>query len=245
MASLLSDKPGWVLDSLRTLWVVALTIVVSLVLIVLFPMPSGFKRRIERFWAKALLWSAGVRVYRHLKTPLDPSQKVILISNHQSYLDIPILIATSPIPIRFIAKRELVYLPFFGVAMALNGHILIQREALGSLKRLISRLSDPSLAQESIAVFPEGTRSRDGKIGPFKAGPFFLAKALQRPVWPVAIRGSMALMPKGGKLIRSGEVTVVYGVPFEPKGSSKQLAQQMPETLEGMLSFTRDPQASA
>lgn len=244
MGGRLSGKGQWVHDSIRTLWVVTLTVLLSLVFILLAPIPVGFKRRIERFWSKSLLWASGIRVESYLEGPLDLPKGVILIANHQSYLDIPILIATSPVPLRFIAKRELVFLPFFGIAMVLNGHILIKRETLGSLKGLLGRLSSPSLAQESFAVFPEGTRSKDGKIHPFKAGPFFLAKALGKPVLPVLIQGSRALMPKGSRLIRSGNVAVIYGSPFEPVGPPKRIAQEMPKILEGLLAPTRDPQAS-
>jgi len=119
--------------------------------------------------------------------------------------------------IRFIAKKQLGQIPLFGWAMAAGRFIFIDRKnpiaARKSIDRAAARIRDGS----SVAIFPEGTRSRDGLLGPFKKGGFHLAQQAGVPVVPIAIQGAGQVMPPGSVLVRPGPVTVTVGAPIETK----------------------------
>jgi 1-acyl-sn-glycerol-3-phosphate acyltransferase len=149
---------------------------------------------------------------------LDWSKPYIFLMNHQSAMDIPCAFAALPVNIRFIAKHILRYVPFLGWYMAMTGMIFINRsshrEAVKSLERAGQRIR----SGKSVLAFPEGTRSRDGLILPFKRGPFVLAIKAQVPIVPVAIEGSLQSLPRGGIWLRRHDLRVKVGQPIETKG---------------------------
>lgn len=141
----------------------------------------------------------------------------VIVSNHQSHFDILALVAELPLIVRFIAKKELRKIPVFGYAVALTNCIYVDRsdpaKAVKSLREGIRDLP-PSI---SMLFFAEGTRSRDGKIGPFKKGGFRTAKVAGWPILPVVVHGSRKILPKGELLVKPGtiEVEVLDPVPKE------------------------------
>ena len=160
---------------------------------------------------------AGVRVKVEGKERINPAEMYIYMSNHVSNLDPPILIPHIPRRSSVLVKKELFSVPILGQAMHLADLVSVDRsnrEAAVNSMRQAEKVMGRGL---NLMVFPEGTRSRDGRLLPFKKGPFYLAMDSGIPVVPVTILGSEKLMPKGSMLIRPGTVRLVFHRPISPK----------------------------
>lgn len=170
----------------------------------------------RELWAPVFLRIGGARIIVKGQEHVDPERPTIYVSNHQSTIDIPILLRAIPVNFRFVAKAQLKWVPFLGWYLWLAGHILIDR---GNSKAAIASL-DKGARQirsgTSIVVFPEGTRSDDGRILPFKKGPFLLALKAGVHVVPVTIEGTGEMMPKNSWNVRKNrELYVTLGEPID------------------------------
>lgn len=149
-----------------------------------------------------------------------PPRPVIYMSNHQSHLDIPVLYATLPSPsIRMLAKTELFRIPLWGASLRAAEFIEVDRS--NHARSLASIEEAARLVRDGVSIYlaPEGTRSRDGRIGRLKKGGFHLALGTGAPIVPVAICGTIDILPRGGKVMRSGQpVSVQIGPPIEVAG---------------------------
>jgi 1-acyl-sn-glycerol-3-phosphate acyltransferase len=195
---------------------------------------------ISRFWAWLILFLGGVSVRVHGLDRLDARQCYLFMVNHQSNVDIPVLLhGLAEFQLRWIAKKELLWVPFLGWAMWAGKHISIDREdtggALGSLKKAAARIAGGI----SIVVFPEGTRSIDGRLLPFKRGGFLLAAKTGTSIVPVTINGSHKILPKGAWRLRPGIVDVHVGEPLKMSkhrpGALRALAHQVQRIIEKRL----------
>jgi 1-acyl-sn-glycerol-3-phosphate acyltransferase len=149
-----------------------------------------------------------------------PQRAVVYMSNHQSHLDIPILYATLPSPtIRMLAKTELFQIPLWGRGLRAAEFIEVDR---GNHMRAVQSIDHAArLLREGVSIYlaPEGTRSVDGRIGRLKKGGFHLALGTGAPIVPVAIRGTIDILPRGGRVMRSGQkVRVRIGPSIEVAG---------------------------
>lgn len=173
------------------------------------------------WWAPAVLWLAGVKLKVEGRENIDPKKYYVFISNHQSYIDIPVIFSGLPVNIHFVAKEELRKFPFIGQYMAMMGMIFIERnssKAVESLKKagkLISR-------GKSVITFPEGTRTEDGSIGRFKKGTFLLAAESGVEIVPIKINGARAVWPKERVHLTPGTITLKIGKPVPSTGISKE-----------------------
>ncbi len=169
-------------------------------------------------WAPPLIRGAGARIEVNHRERLQLDRPAVYLFNHQSAFDIAVGFVSIPVPLRFVAKRELAYIPFLGWYMWATGMIFVDRgkgpRAIKSL-RAAARLVRKGA---NIIAFPEGTRSDDGRIGPFKKGMFVLAIEAGVPVVPVAIAGSRDVMPKNTFRFRPGLVRVNIGEPIPTEG---------------------------
>jgi 1-acyl-sn-glycerol-3-phosphate acyltransferase len=174
--------------------------------------------RLARWWSRILLWTAGVVLTVHVEGELDPRQPYVFMANHLSTVDIWALFIAVPVKIRFIAKKQLGRIPLFGWAMAAGRFIFIDRKNPIAARRSIDEACARIRAGSSVAIFPEGTRSRDGLLGPFKKGGFHLALTAGVPVVPVSIRGAGEVMAPGRLLVRPGPVVITIGAPIDTAG---------------------------
>jgi 1-acyl-sn-glycerol-3-phosphate acyltransferase len=183
-------------------------------------LPIWFGRKA---WSRSSLWLSGCTV-KVMRMPALPPGPIIFASNHESALDIWVLFKVIPRSFRFIAKQELFRLPVFGQYMRLGGHIPVDR---GNHTRAIQSLRSAGevvRAGTSLIVFPEGTRSHDGRVLPFKKGPFVVAMEAGVPVIPIAISGSGRVTPKRHIAIWPGEIRVAFGDPVDPRRFDDKVA---------------------
>jgi 1-acyl-sn-glycerol-3-phosphate acyltransferase len=197
------------------LWVVASSIVYCLTVICLSPIAAVTAKRVGRLWMTHLLFFSGVTVRTIGMEKLDRVGHYVFVVNHQSYFDIPVLSAGLPFFLSFIAKKGLFLIPIFGWGMAAIGHIWINRDnaraARKSITRAVSKLNKENI---SLVLFPEGTRSQNGDMGPFKRASFTLAIEAGVPVVPVSIVGIRSIMSKRSLSLRPGTVQLVVGDPI-------------------------------
>lgn len=189
--------------------------------------------RMARVWSRILLGVPGVKLQVVQRAPLDPKRPYIVMANHASMVDIWAVLLAIPVPFRFIAKKQLGAIPLFGWAMRAGRFIFIDRQNAVSARRSIEEAARRIKLGQSVVIFPEGTRTRDGRLNPFKKGGFHLALDSGAEIVPVAIQGSHAVMPPGSALIRSGTVRVEIGEPIATAGLS-------PGDREALLARVRD-----
>jgi 1-acyl-sn-glycerol-3-phosphate acyltransferase len=212
------------MDWARTAVIMAGVVIATLFFSVLAIAISFFSRdgnsvhRVGRVWARCLLALSGIRVSVVGIERIDADRPHIFMSNHQSNFDIPVLLGHLPVQFRWLAKAELFRIPIFGRAMRGAGYISIDRSdrpaAFGSLRQAAEKIRQGV----SILIFPEGTRSLDGSLKPFKKGGFVMAIGAGVPIVPVAVRGTYDIMPKHALLIRPREVAMEIGEPIPTAG---------------------------
>jgi 1-acyl-sn-glycerol-3-phosphate acyltransferase len=162
-------------------------------------------RSLARSWARIILRALGVRVEVGGRENVPPGPAVYA-ANHSSALDIPILFGYLPVDFRIIHKRSLYLIPILGWALYLGGHIGIDRANAFRARRSLGAAAERIRGGTSVAVFPEGTRSPDARVRPFKRGSFVLAAEAGVPVVPVSLLGVKAVVPQGIRTLRPGTV---------------------------------------
>jgi 1-acyl-sn-glycerol-3-phosphate acyltransferase len=185
----------------------------------LFDRSGDFGHRCARTWSLLILKTTGVRVRLTGAERLEPTRSYVLASNHQSIFDIPILFASLPLQLRIVAKESLGGVPFLGWHLQRTGHLLVDRKNPGAdivekMKRLVRE-------GNSLIVFPEGTRSVDGRVGRFKKGSFLVAIDAGLPVVPVSVAGSRHVMRKGRLMVCPGDVRVTVHEPIASAGVTR------------------------
>jgi 1-acyl-sn-glycerol-3-phosphate acyltransferase len=227
--------------------VIAVTMLLSMVIVLggLFDAQGKRVYRINQIWTWLIVKFAGITLTVKGLNQLDPRCQYLFVVNHQSNFDIPVLVQALPqFQLRWIAKKELLWIPFFGWAMWATRHIFVDRadslDALKSLKVAKQRIA----AGISVVVFPEGTRSPDGKLLPFKRGGFLLALKTKTPIVPVTINGTGKLLARGEWRVRPGAISVTIGAPIMAQdfrsGGLRGLSAQVQEIIAANLQ-TGDP----
>ena len=187
----------------------------------LFNPYSSFNTRVMRLWARIIVISAGIKLEISGLENLTSKTSYVLVGNHQSHMDIPVVTVAMPIPLRIISKKELFKIPVFGWGMKAVGIISIdrfnQKKSIESLHQAETVLH---IHHMSILAFPEGTRSPDGKIHSFKKGPFVLAINTGMPILPISISGTRHILPKGKIRLKGGRVKVIIHPPIIVAGKT-------------------------
>ncbi len=208
--------------SLRVIWaglhLLIATIVSAPVVICARLLDSSHKYTMKaaRFWARWVLWSTGVRINVTGMERLVPGTNYIFMMNHTSALDVLIPLAILPGVLVYMAKRELFRIPLFGWALYAAGSIPVNRsnraDARTSVDRAAHLINKRSV---SIMFYPEGTRSRDGNLLPFKGGGFYLAITSKLPIVPVAIQGAAEVIRPDSLSLTPGDINITITDPIE------------------------------
>jgi 1-acyl-sn-glycerol-3-phosphate acyltransferase len=187
-----------------------------------------------RMWSRLILATSGVRVVTRGLERLEPGKTYVFVANHQSIFDIPILFWTLPYQLRIIAKESLGNIPFMGWHLRRAGHMLVDRTRPEPTRIIgwASRLTSHGL---SLIVFPEGTRSRDGRVARFKGGSFYVALEAGLPVVPLSVVGSRHVMLKGRVTTYPGEVGLIVHEPIDTRGLAGSDAKEFGERVRRII----------
>lgn len=212
----------------------------SAILCSFFDRSGEMYHRHARMWSRVALWLAGVRVEVAGADKIPAGTPVIFMSNHQGNFDIHALFQAIPRRFSWIAKEELFRVPIFGHSMARAGYIPLDRGAVGR-RALKSMDAAAALIREgrSVVVFPEGTRTQDGSLLPFKQGGFLLAGKAGVPIVPITINGSMRINPKSRLELYPGTIRIRFADPIPTAGAAgkerERLMEEVRQAIDGGL----------
>ena len=201
----------------------------------IFPDADNKIHKVANLWAKILLLICNTKVKVIGEENLLRGKPQILMANHQSDFDILISLAYIPLQFRWIAKKELFSIPIFGAAMKSAGYIEIDRSNRGNALHSMDEAALRIQKGKSIMTFPEGTRSRNGEIKPFKHGTFYLALKSGVPIVPVSIIGSGQIMHKRSLRIKPGQIKMVIGKPIEVKNYDIEKRNELVEIVRNEI----------
>jgi 1-acyl-sn-glycerol-3-phosphate acyltransferase len=196
---------------LATIFFGSISLIVSL-----FDRTGATQIKVARAWARTLLAVSGVHVKVEGLDEIVPTGSYVFISNHLSFMDTPVVLANIPVQFRFLAKRGLFQIPFLGQHLSQAGHIPVPREDPRAAVKTMQLAAETIQRKKiSLLIFPEGGRSHDGELQPFKEGGAYIAIRAGVPVVPVAISGTRELLPWGSGIVRSGCVKLRILKPIE------------------------------
>jgi 1-acyl-sn-glycerol-3-phosphate acyltransferase len=217
--------------------VVLSTIILGVIAIIIsfFSRTGNLVHIIARIWGKGILFVSGIKVTVYGLDNIVPSQSYIYMSNHQSNFDIPVLLACLPVQFRWLAKAELFKIPLFGRSMRAAGYVKIDRFNRESAFESINEAAAKMQNGVSVMIFPEGTRSRDGKIRAFKKGGFVMAVDSGAPIVPVILQGTWPIMDKSSLRINAGNVALHIEKPIDTSGYTRHTKNDLVESVRAII----------
>jgi 1-acyl-sn-glycerol-3-phosphate acyltransferase len=239
------NPPVVVIYTLVMAFAVVVTIVDTIVVgglgaILGFIPPRGdWTRRLARVWAQLILWSALIRVKVEGADRVPAGGPVVFMANHESWLDIPVLLVAIPGQVRFLAKSSLFSIPFLGWAMRSMGFIPVDRENRRTAVKSFEKAAARIRAGRSVLVFPEETRTSDGSLLPLQRGGFLIALKAALPIVPVGLDGARRCMPKYNYVVRPGKITVRFGEAIPTAGRSVSEKTALMETTRNAIAVLR------
>lgn len=211
--------------------------ILSLLAFITYPLdPSGKVIRFyARLWGRTAILANGVKVEIEGMEHLETGTPYVFMSNHQGGYDILALLAVLPGQLIWLVKKELFSIPFFGRAMALAGYISLDREGTRQTAEAMNKAARNIRDGMSVVIFPEGSRSPDGFIQPFRKGGFTLAIKAGVPIVPLAISGTRDIMAKESWAVHPGRIQILIDPPIETKnhsmGDRETLMNEVRETI--------------
>ncbi|MDW7660366.1 MAG: lysophospholipid acyltransferase family protein [Bacillota bacterium] len=196
---------------------------------------AAYADRKARYWAEHLLALAGAHVTVTGSEKIPENGAVVYVANHQSNFDIPLMIAFTPKPKGFIAKVEILKMPMIRSWMQHMRCVFIDRDNIRQQVKAISEGVATLKSGHSMIIFPEGTRSKDGTIGEFKAGSLKLATKSGATIVPVAIHNSIGLMQKGSFIIHPSEIKMIICDPIEITAEMNKDTHGLAESIRTMI----------
>ncbi len=187
-------------------------------LLSLFDAGGRLQNWCARTWSRMIVATVGVSVRVHGAEHLRPGVSYVFLSTHQSWMDIPVMLGYLPAQLRIAAKREVFRIPFLGWHMRRGGHISINRGSTAEAVESLRRAGEGISGGVSAFIFPEGTRTRDGSLQPFKKGGFRLAMQARVAAVPVAIIGTRQVLPRDSYVFRPGPVDMYIDPPVPTDG---------------------------
>jgi len=202
-----------------------------------FDKKGDFFRWCPWMWSRCILWTFGIKVNVKGFENIDLNQPYIFVSNHASMADIPTVLVALNGRVNIIFKKELTWVPIWGWALRYGPFIMIDRSNPRNAMVSIERAAQTIRSGQSVILFPEGTRTNDGKLQSFKRGAFTLAAKSGVPVVPMIINNTFAIMPKGSLIVKSADIAVVLEKPIpvdglEDKADEIKLMDQVHKAIE-------------
>lgn len=221
----------------RSLCLILVTFVWTIVgIFSLFVDPTGHLYiYLARFWGRQVIWISGMKLEVLGAENIEKGKHYVVCANHSSQLDIPLLFYSLPFPIRFLAKQSLFYIPVFGWSLYLARFIAVDRGRGKKAVKLVQQAAQKLKKGPSLVVFPEGTRTSDGRIDKFKSGGFGLAIKSSVSLLPVAIRGTYEMVPKNRLDTRPGDVTIVIGKPISTEELTPKDTIRLAKKAQGII----------
>jgi 1-acyl-sn-glycerol-3-phosphate acyltransferase len=207
------------------------TVVMATISLVVWPFDrtGAMQHWCARWWCRLIAWTIGARIRVHGTENVSPDSSYVYMANHSSLIDTPAMFAYLPYQFKIMAKKELFYIPFMGWHLWSSGNFAIDRSDGRKTARSLRSVIEGVRAGKSLAVFPEGTRTSDGKLQEFKPGAFKIALRAEVPIVPVTIRGTFKLLPKTTLAPRPGRVDVFIGEPIDTREYNEK---RLPELIE-------------
>jgi 1-acyl-sn-glycerol-3-phosphate acyltransferase len=218
------------------MWLVAMPL--SIIALMATPLDRSGRmyHGVTRIWSHFIMWLFGINVRTKGAEFIDPSKHYIYISNHASAFDIPAVVVGIPDDIRFILKKELTRIPIWGWALKYGHYITIDRGKARDARKSLEEAADRMRSGASVILFAEGTRTRDGKLQPFKRGAFTLAVKAGIPIIPVTINNTFRILPRGSMHVHPADIELVFGKPIPTadiagREDEQQLVEQVREAI--------------
>ena len=175
-----------------------------------------FFKRMQRYWARGLTRFWGVELEVYGAEHVQDGSSYVVMANHASYADIVALFCALPVIPGFMAKRELMRVPFLAAALRAGGHVIVDRGQRDGAKKMIEDAAQQVREGKTVLIFPEGTRGDSKTVGDFKSGGFRLARSAGVPIVPVGLRGTGNIGPRHSLLFWPGKIEVHIGQPLPP-----------------------------
>ena len=202
-----------------------------------FDRKGDFFRWCPWLWSKCILWTFGIKINVKGLENIDFTKPYIFVSNHASMADIPTVMVALKGKVNIVFKKELTWVPIWGWALRFGPFIMIDRsnprDAMASIERAVQTIR----SGQSVILFPEGTRTNNGKLQPFKRGAFTLAAKSGVPVVPMTINNTYGIMPKGTFSVKKADISVILEKPIltvglESKTDELELIDQVHKAIE-------------
>ena len=205
----------------------------------------GFSVSMARWlYSPGIILLAGASLKVEGEENISSNETYIFLSNHQSFMDIPILFRGIPNRLHFVAKKGIKYVPFIGWYMLAMGMIFIDRRLKGNQSMKSLKKAGALIRRgRSVILFPEGTRSAEGEITPFKKGAFILALEAMVKVVPVALVGTGQLLPRGSGIFHPSTLSLAIGKPIDSRKYKKDrqgLAQEVEKQMRRLYDSAKN-----
>jgi 1-acyl-sn-glycerol-3-phosphate acyltransferase len=206
------------------------------VVVALWDTDGNAQLKVARVWARMLLLCGGARVKTIGLEKIEHGVSYVIVSNHVSYMDTPVLLAHLPVNFRFMAKQELFKVPFIGPHLTKAGHISVPLDDWRAALRVLAGVGAILIQKhQSVLIFPEGGRSVDGELQEFKDGAAYLAIKGKVKLLPVCMIGLHDVLPMHSGHMRPGKVTLRIGDPIEVDGLKTSDRAELTERLKNTI----------
>jgi len=195
-------------------------------------------------WGRVLTWLVPVSVEVEGLDSIDPRQSYVVVANHQSQFDIPVIYGWIGLDLRWVAKAELSRIPFVAAGCRAIGHVFIDRSDPDQARTAINRAVGRLKPSTGLMFFAEGTRSRSGELLPFKKGAFRVALDQQLPILPVTVVDTREVLPAKSLRIRPGRVRMIVHPPVPTSGLSQRHSGELRRGVHATIASAL-PQGSA